>query len=214
MNIASVVPLPGLKPNCMSSIDTFLLSLSSSTLSKNFHDIVQQLNTSVRTTFKCITFSFVHTRHPTLPPVRWNLPFPYNCVAYIRDPKYTVFTCRLQHLYSYSRWTNSFPTLHFRNSCPHLTGGNIFRWPSNCLTRVKTSPIPFELLIQQLVEVFPPDIQQFLLFYNNISITILDTSATIDIPIPLHHPFDNFKHTSLSILFFKHVTKLFPLCFL
>src|SRR5579864_7494498 len=107
----------------------------------------QQLSTSVRTTFKCITFSVVHTHHPTLLPVHWNLPFPYNCIAYIRDAKYTVFTCRLQHLCSYSRWTSSFPRLHFRNSCPRLTG------------RLKTSPISF-----------PPDVQQFLLFYNDISI--------------------------------------------
>src|SRR4029077_2385487 len=34
--ISSPFLLPGLKPNCMSSIDTFLLSLSSSTLSKTF----------------------------------------------------------------------------------------------------------------------------------------------------------------------------------
>src|SRR4029077_12888251 len=80
--------------------------------------------------------------------------------------------------------------------------------------RLKTSAIPFELFIQQLVKIFPPDVKQFLLFYNNTSITILDISATIDIPIPLHHPFDNFKHISPSILFLKHVTKLFPLCFL
>src|SRR5579864_6788489 len=92
MNIASVVLLPVLKPNCMSSIDTSPQPFFQYSL-KNFHDLVQQLNTSVRTTFKCITFSFVHTHHQTLPPVRWNLPCAYNCSAHIRDPKHTVFTC-------------------------------------------------------------------------------------------------------------------------
>src|SRR4029077_6654028 len=124
--------------NCMSAIDTLHRSLSSSTL-KNFYDMVQQLNTSVRTTFERIAFSFVHAPHPTLSPVHRNIPFPYNCIANIRDPRHTVFTCRLQHLCSYSRWTSSFPRLHFCNNCPHLTGRNFFRWFSNCLMRLKTS---------------------------------------------------------------------------
>src|SRR5208282_3627385 len=39
---------------------------------KNLHHLIKQLYPSVRTTFKSISFTFVHAYHPTLFPICWN----------------------------------------------------------------------------------------------------------------------------------------------
>ena len=72
MNIIAVVPIPGLNPNCISSSWTLILIRLSKTLSITYLYLIQKCYSSVWTTLKNITFSFIHTNNSIAFPVLWN----------------------------------------------------------------------------------------------------------------------------------------------
>ena len=69
MNIASVVPSPDMKPNCMSSMNTLSLMIFSITLNY-FHDMIKEFKTSVVIPYQSITLPLVEVDDKTIFSVR------------------------------------------------------------------------------------------------------------------------------------------------
>src|SRR3989442_5497225 len=89
IKIASVVPLPGLNPNCISSVFTVFLSRASITLSNTFNTcslLFKQLYTSVGAAFQSIPFPFIHIHHPASPPIHRHHTAPHYFIADICHP--------------------------------------------------------------------------------------------------------------------------------
>ena len=108
MNIASVVPLPGMKPNCMSSIEILSLMIFSIT-HDSFHD--KEFETSV---------SYLSPEHhlndEAIFPIRWNGTISYHVIGKVSDQPCTSITRRLQHFRYYSRGTSNFASFHLGDS--------------------------------------------------------------------------------------------------
>ena len=107
MNIASVVPRPGMKPNCMYSIEILSLMIFFITLD-SFHDMIKEFDTSVVTSLQSITFPFVNVDDEAIFPIRWNDTISYHVIGNVSDQPCTSITRRLQHFRYYSRGTSSF----------------------------------------------------------------------------------------------------------
>ena len=82
MNIASVVPRPGMKPNCISSMDTLSLVIFSL---NSFHNIIKEFKTSVVTSYQRITFRFVEVDDKTIFSVRLDGTIPYHVICKLSD---------------------------------------------------------------------------------------------------------------------------------
>ena len=108
MNIASVVPQPGIKPNCMSSIEILSLMIFSITLSIPFMTCIKEFETSVVTSLHSITFPFVNVDDEAIFPIRWNDTISYHVIGKVSDQPCTSITRRLQHFRYYSRGPSSF----------------------------------------------------------------------------------------------------------
>ena len=103
MNIASVVPRPGMKPNCMSSIEILSLMIFFYHSLHSFHDMIKEFETSVVTSLQSITFPFVNVDDEAIFPIRWNDTISYHVIGKVSDQPCTSITRRLQPFCYYSR---------------------------------------------------------------------------------------------------------------
>ena len=130
--IASIVPLPGTKPNWESSIDTNCLIEAFHNPLQDFRNLLCQLQTAVVAPFQCVPFSFVEADNETLLPVRGYLAIMNDCNCEVTDHGGAHVTGGSYHLHHYAWWARCFASLHLWDSLlNHINGdwdGRAFHW--------------------------------------------------------------------------------------
>ena len=120
MSIASVVPQPSMKQNCMSSINTLSLIIFSITLSIPLKEsLIEEFKTSLVTSYQSITFSFVDIDDNTIFLVKWDGVISYHVISKVSNQPYTRINGSLQHLSNGSQGSSSFAIFHLDNSFCH-----------------------------------------------------------------------------------------------
>ena len=115
MNTTSVVPLPGVNPNCISSICRVCLSRASITRSNTF---IACSSSCIRSTLQSIPFALVHLDHVASVPIIWHLTLFHNRDAKISQPSNAIFTRSFKQFSSYPCGSWSQIAFNFCNCQP------------------------------------------------------------------------------------------------
>ena len=124
MNIALVVPHPGMKPNCMSwyLFHHFFMSFSGCStlhgvnpnlkelkkLLNSFHDMIKEFNSSVVISYQSITFPFIDVDDKIIFPVSWDGTISFHVISKVSNQLYTSITGSLHHFSNFSWGSSSF----------------------------------------------------------------------------------------------------------
>src|SRR5664279_158911 len=129
-NMASVVPLPAINPNCMSSTFTIRLTLPSITLSRIFITCSSDFIPLYEPHSRESPLSLINIHHPTFTPVIWYFTFLHHCIAYISHPRRAWYSRCLYHISYHSCRTRCFITFHFQYCFVYFFISYLFTWPT------------------------------------------------------------------------------------
>ena len=124
MKMASVAPLPGTKPNCISSVFT----MSQMYPLQQLHDLICELETTIVATVKGFTFAPAEVQNWALLPVWWDHTTAENSLLSVVLPAQLLPHQQLSASQLHARWTSSLAAFRFAECfvdpcCRHMGRG-------------------------------------------------------------------------------------------
>ena len=123
MKMASVVPLPGRQPNCISLMCTI------SWIWK-LHDLICELEITIVATVKSFTLALIKVQNEALP-VCWDHITAENSLCQLSCQLSSFLTSMFQHLSYDARWPSCFAAFHFAECFADQGRGYVWRGASS-----------------------------------------------------------------------------------